>query len=308
MSWTTIGIKKLKNKKSLEPIFLQKLESLGKYVQSKRKSKILEQTGELINTFFSKLSAVPPNTIIAGSVNEFVKINGISMSKLSGKKAKDTVHYSLMFLNSLGMTFKYNNGKADVYVLTRLGEVMRSSTKDIGYTDKLTIMSIAGLLFRTKERILAEAIALNVRDAESLYKLLRSKLGFAPPLRPLIEMLNELKLTRYGTLEGYITETHSALSALAGIGMILYNREKMTFDKRGEAENYRLHLTVPLTLRLIGEYGDPNWVLLEKDYANKLMATKEEVNKLPKNYIGILETIAKEKDKIKAALDTLYEI
>jgi len=308
MSWTTIGLKKLKSKKSLEPRFLQQLESLGKYVQSKRKSKILEQTGELISTFLSKLPEVPPNTIIVGSVNEFVKVNGISMTKLSGNKAKDTAHYSLMLLNSLGISFKYNNGKADVYVLTRLGEVVRGSTKDMGYIDKLAIMSIAGLLFHTKERILAEAIALNVRDAESLYKLLRTKLGFAPPLRPLIEMLNELKLTRYGTLEGYITETHSALSALAGIGMINYKREKMIFDKMEEAGNYKLHLTVPLTLRLINEYGDSNWVLLERDYANKLMAPKDEVNRLPKGYIGILEAIAKEKDRIKASLDTLYEI
>ena len=308
MSWTTIGIKKLKSKKSLEPRFLQQLESLGRYVQSKRKSKILEQAGELISTFLSKLPAVPPNTIIAGSVNEFIKANGISMSKLSGKKATDSVHYSLMLLNSLGISFKYNNGKADVYVLTRLGEVIKGLTKDMGYIDKLALMSIAGLLFHTKERILAEAIALNVRDAESLYKLLRSKLGYAPPLRPLIEMINELKLTRYGTLEGYLTETHSALSALAGIGMINYKREKMTFDKREEAGNFKLHLTTPLALRLINEYGDSNWVLLERDYASKLMASKDEVNKLPKSYVNVLEEIAKEKDKIKAALDTLYEI
>ncbi len=293
------------------------LQNLGKNIKVKENTVVSEDLADAVTKYINIIPTVDLNKIIAATINEFEKAGGISASKLLAN-ANDNDYFALMLLDAFGMIYRYNLNGEDHFILTRLGEFIKEKTKDLDPLDRLALIIITGTLFHTKARIIYEAIGLNVRETESLYKYLKADLDSA--WKPLVEAVEELKLTRYGTIQGYITETQVVLMAFVGIGMIDYDMAKGLFDRREEQGGYNLYIDVKLMNRLIVEYGDMKLIIARdsQDSFYKRMAPKDEITKrLPSRYINILKLLNEKpyigatwplKDSIKHNLQTLYEL
>lgn len=213
---------------------LVKLEGLKTYLNTiaylRKEKRPKKRARIIVNVIPKVLYTIKPTTIISADIEELTKISaigvtGIEKSLKSENLSKGLRKMVLPLLRSYGMIEIFKVANRTKIVLTALGDIVSTFIKEskLSDTEKLSLILIAGMLFKTKARVLTLSILSGNSNLRDVYNAVSARF-FRGDLKGVekvaFEILDEIRCVSAGIVKEYASQTQIALHGLSYVGLI----------------------------------------------------------------------------------------
>ena len=179
----------------------------------------------LVDLMLNKIIPTLKTTIVTVDLNELYKTPSFNTKDFKNNEKK-RMKAILHLLDSYGLigVYKLEDNKLRC-VLTYLGEKVFKFINELELSsyEKVSLLLISGLLFKTKARIIALSALSGLSNLRELYNSVSAKF-FGENLkgceRVAYEILEEIHFIGGGVVGNYITSTQIALCGLSYLGLI----------------------------------------------------------------------------------------
>ena len=223
----------------------------------------------------------------------------------------------LHLLDSYGLISEYKLDDNRLRcVLTYLGEIVFKFIKELELSiyDKIALLLIPGLLFKTKARIIALSALGGLNNLRELYNSISAKF-FGGTLkgceRVAYEILEEIHFIGGGVVDNYITSTQITLCGLSYLGLInlsdSFNNFKINPKGKFISPSEFITFDSIIGSDYMGFKIKPDIEPMSLDDIKKKLKRKRKY-KYGKELPRLIETLKKEKERIEANLSKFYSL